>query len=70
MKRNSFSNSNIPNLNLNFSIQNKKQKPINNNSLYNIKNTNKNINKTQYKSKGYSSIAEIKKNYLFNYFKK
>ena len=70
MKRNSFSNSNIPNLNLNFSIPNKKQKPINNNTLYNIKNNNKNINKTQYKSKGYSSIAEIKKNYLFNYFKK
>ena len=50
--------------------QNKKQKPNNNNTIYNLKNNNKNLNQTQYKSKGYSSIAEIKKNYLFNYFKK
>ena len=73
MKRNSFSNSHIPNLNLNFSLisQHKNQKPIHN-SVYNVKNNNGNnyLNKIQYKSKGYSSIADIKKNYLFYYLKK
>ena len=73
MKRNSFSNSHIPNLNLNFSLisQYKNQKPIHN-SVYNVKNNNGNnyLNKIQYKSKGYSSIADIKKNYLFYYLKK